>query len=133
MLARRPGQIYTGLRPGKRGEETYCKQDNPEDVHGRLSSNLIAQWVEKNHSNELAKRLHGAPKGSVIGIEIVHAFRIWETDLVDKSLVGDDVTLMMLMSNRTSTGKGIYLTIKLNLVTVSCTSNTDQLANQHSL
>lgn len=70
--------------------KAYPREDYPQTVQGSLSTEAVGNGVEKHLADELTQGLHGTPEGCIICFERIHAGVVAESNVIGKSLVGND-------------------------------------------
>lgn len=71
--------------------ETYCSEEHPEDIQCLLAPDSVRDGIQREHANDLTQGLQGTPESSVMSFECIDSFGIREADMVDKTLVGNDI------------------------------------------
>lgn len=114
---------------------THNRKNNPQHVHGHLSTNSVGHWIEEDHADELTQRLHGAPEGSMLRIESEHTMRVAKSHKINEPLVGDDISCIPNVSLPRSIVRRsrIFLTIKSGLKAISTCCYAQQVTDKYSL
>lgn len=71
--------------------KTYCSEEHPEEIQCLLAPDSVRNGIQREHADDLAQGLQGTPESSVLSFERIDSFDILEADMVDKTLVGDDI------------------------------------------
>lgn len=69
----------------------YPRKQNPEEIKRHFAADFVRNWCQKDHAYQLTQRLHSSPKRCVLGFEIVLALCVRKTNVIDKTLIRDDV------------------------------------------
>lgn len=71
--------------------ETDCSEEHPEEIQCLLPPDSVRDGIQREHADDLTQGLQGTPESSVLSFECIDSFAIREADMVDKTLVCNDI------------------------------------------